>query len=1119
VTALQEGNSEARKHLEQGRHFFGRRHWTETIFACRQALQLDPGLVEGRLLLARAALRIEDYDLARSHLQAALKQAPQTPAVYQLLGELFWREGANDQAIRYLRQAMAATEKTPDRLERSLTHLYLAMALHNEGYLTAAADEFEAFLSAVAAGPERTGGCPELDQARDQYRDQALVSIGQIQSALGNHEQALAAFQRAWAANPRNCSARAGMILALAQAGRAKEALAAAELMFTELPEAPESRAALQQVCVLLGQPEQYAVELVGIARRTEESTLRLRAAEALLDQGKASQAIEVLQTIPPGQAPSVQAACLLADAYLRQGRLPQAVHILLELLGTLPASYLRVEGVLQDINDPALGRQLAEVLSEMIVRHPEDAALRYLRGRLLSLQGPPPQGEEELEEEARLDKSFGPAHAALADLHARQRDWPRVIQEVDAAIEADLGNPTIYLIKGQAADALDLVADAEGAWQTAFERDRQSPQGLYLLAGSLERRGQRDRCERLYRQIVEQVAPRFVPARERLFLLYLNSDRLQEALECFSAFEDLQITGPVVERCRAMLNLATVQADNPQRFTTYQEELRRIGARYPDDVDAALALAISYLAAGDYPEALAYAEQALRIAPQNLRGREFKADLLARLLRFWEATSVVQDLLKDRPRDPGYLQKLLELALIQADYDTAVTVLRELLARDDLGDRRPVLTAQLIESLIAAERLEGAIQTAKQWLQEAPADPARRSAYLSALAKAGRHPQAVETIRRYLAEDPTNGPLRAQYIGLLQAAGRNVEAQQEVLAWLANDPDDLNLNRLLISLFWSAKDWESAIEVARTGAELSENRGAYENLLGQSYVLAGRYDLAIQFYRDRAGTFQTESAYRDLIAVLIRAERLADAEQVVDRLLLPELARRDGGHPYDVALVVTLRRYLASIYEAMDRPDQAAWQLEEIYKLAPGDPGINNDLGYTWADAGLHLTEAEQMIRLAVTERPTESAYLDSLGWVLYKRGRFDDAVYYLDLAIRKAESPDCIMFDHLGDALYRAGQVDQAWSWWEKALNLADPEKQLSLSARDRRLGGRIQAKLRQLAEGREPELAPLAEPASSTQPAEQAAAAAATQPEERVPSSGAGPASSRPRDAGGG
>lgn len=779
-----------------------------------------------------------------------------------------------------------------------------------------------------------------------------------------------------------------------------------------------------------------------------------------------------------------------LSRALMQREHFEEAMSELARLLSDQPGEYRTVDAELAAGKDRESPGRLADIARQLVVQDPDDPAARYLHARLLFLAGERPAAGVQFLAVLQHDEAFGPAAAALAEVQAAERNWESAIERVEQALRAGLDDATLHNLKGRAHDALDQTDAAERSWLTAFKKDPRSAEPLYLLAESMERRGRRERCESLCKQILDQVDSRHPQAREKLFLIYLNSNQLAKAAELFAGYAEHGVAGPVVDRCRAMLNLATSQKpEGAQRLADYQAELGKIATNNPDDVATLVALAMSNLAKGDYEQALVQTRRALTVDPTNLRAREFQATLESKLLNFESAFRDVEDLVKERPRDLGYQQRLLELAVVRADYDRAIAILKTLQTREELAERRGIITAQLLETLLTAERLDEAVATAKQWRDQEPVDQSRQDIYLTTLTRAGRHEEAIGLVDRALTDDPTSNRLRSRYIAQLHSAKRYVEAQQQLLQWLASAPDHFELNGLLISSFWAAKQWDSAIEVARTGSELPEHHSAYQTLLAQSYLLAGRYDEAVDAYRDLLAHTQTDNAYRDLISALIRAERLTEAEQTVNKLLLPEIAKRDNGQPYDGVLVLNLRRFLSRIYQLMDRPDQAMHQLEEVHALLPSDPEANNDLGYTWADEGIRIEEAKRMVMFAASERPNESAYLDSLGWVLYKQGEFEKAVYYLRLAIKKSVAAGGTMFDHLGDALYRLGEPEDARAAWGKALMLTEPGRSPPPDDEDRRVHARVRTKLEALGRDEKPPVAPLASPGTATRPVSQA------------------------------
>ena len=135
---------------------------------------------------------------------------------------------------------------------------------------------------------------------------------------------------------------------------------------------------------------------------------------------------------------------------------------------------------------------------------------------------------------------------------------------------------------------------------------------------------------------------------------------------------------------------------------------------------------------------------------------------------------------------------------------------------------------------------------------------------------------------------------------------------------------------------------------------------------------------------------------------------------------------------------------WLAYYYRAIALERLGQWQESKVdFRRAAQDSGQNpyvlNYLGYSLADKGEELDEAMRLIRIAVEKMPENGAFIDSLGWVLYKLGRYDEAVPQLELAIR-LEPHDPVVMDHLGDAYWTVGRKREAEFQWRRALEYDD-------------------------------------------------------------------------------
>jgi tetratricopeptide (TPR) repeat protein len=116
---------------------------------------------------------------------------------------------------------------------------------------------------------------------------------------------------------------------------------------------------------------------------------------------------------------------------------------------------------------------------------------------------------------------------------------------------------------------------------------------------------------------------------------------------------------------------------------------------------------------------------------------------------------------------------------------------------------------------------------------------------------------------------------------------------------------------------------------------------------------------------------------------------------------------------------------------------------LRTILAASPDNPIALNNLGYFLADRNEKLDEALKLIGQALKTDPANASYLDSLGWVYFKLGKFDLAEENLKKAL-KTDSASATINEHLGDVYQKQGKAELAKASWQKALNLSsDPDQ----------------------------------------------------------------------------
>ena len=244
-----------------------------------------------------------------------------------------------------------------------------------------------------------------------------------------------------------------------------------------------------------------------------------------------------------------------------------------------------------------------------------------------------------------------------------------------------------------------------------------------------------------------------------------------------------------------------------------------------------------------------------------------------------------------------------------------------------------------------------------------------------------------------------------------------------------------------------------AVIEVCRQGLEKAEatSRLRFYLDLTRAYAGLGQDDKAVAAADEAVNMAKDDQRLR---CRLSRARTLAQCDDPArkDRAVAECRALlKDYNEPGDVRLI---RYTLSGVYSTLGDEARSEEQLKLILDADPNDASACNDLGYLWADQNKNLPEAERLIRKALeldrrqrTEGPDarpdadrdNGAYVDSLGWVLFRRGQLAEARHELERVPGLPDgSDDPVVWDHLGDVCFRQGDKKAAGSAWRKSLEL---------------------------------------------------------------------------------
>jgi tetratricopeptide (TPR) repeat protein len=543
----------------------------------------------------------------------------------------------------------------------------------------------------------------------------------------------------------------------------------------------------------------------------------------------------------------------------------------------------------------------------------------------------------------------------------------------------------------------------------------------------------------------------------------------------------------------------------DPAALHTALEALETVHQSDPEDLQTAISLGRLYLEQQQPAKAAEVFREVVHEAPQQRAAYALLVEALLRDDKAKEAETVLAQILDF---EPAALEARLTLAELEGRRNDYAAVLATLTAAPEAerGDVR--LQRQLAWAYYLTGDVDRALATVEPLLQTAPAAPAAPSAPRLpqssaapsatgsdpddmqllllkglALAAQGHNEEAGELLEKLRGTRPNDAALATILSKVLERSGHPDEAAR-VLAELdanlakAGKQDEERQARLeLAQVYYDAKQWDRVSEtlqpLLRLGpkeetvrepalqlaADALVQRKSFDDALklldhaqaaqadppsptlaakrAEVLFRAGREAEALRHLQDLAGAQDPHSALAAAEAYQ-RLDKYAESVPVLEKLV----ARPDGGLTAPGSKAAHF--LLGAAYERSGKREQAVAEFRRLLDADPEYHAALNYLGYMFAERGENLGEAQKLIEKAVALEPDNGAYVDSLGWVYYRLGRFEQARATLERATR-LETADGTVQEHLGDVYGAMGQRDRAGEAYRRAIALeaGDPAK----------------------------------------------------------------------------
>ncbi|MFH1154227.1 MAG: tetratricopeptide repeat protein [Pseudomonadota bacterium] len=249
----------------------------------------------------------------------------------------------------------------------------------------------------------------------------------------------------------------------------------------------------------------------------------------------------------------------------------------------------------------------------------------------------------------------------------------------------------------------------------------------------------------------------------------------------------------------------------------------------------------------------------------------------------------------------------------------------------------------------------------------------------------------------------------------------------------LRGAPEDSTLNYLAGVAFDALKETKNALfhfSKVKPSSDYYKKSVIHMAFL---YNEEGDREKAIQFLEDR-----NEELPLDVDIMMYLASFYEDAERYEDAISLLNTGLqqvKDQG---------ALMFKLGIVQDKAGMKDKCIETMKRVIELEPKNATALNYLGYTYAEMGENLDQAEKLITRALAEKPDDGFITDSLGWVYFKLQQYDKAIPILEKAVELSSS-DPVIVEHLGDAYLKTDQLAKALEAYKKARAAIKEDKPL--------------------------------------------------------------------------
>lgn len=534
------------------------------------------------------------------------------------------------------------------------------------------------------------------------------------------------------------------------------------------------------------------------------------------------------------------------------------------------------------------------------------------------------------------------------------------------------------------------------------IDKGTSDTQVLALAGSAYMRTGSFDQGTAMFQKAAE-AAPNTAALRTRLAVGRLFSGQSDQALSDLEAAVDLD---PGSSRASILLTLVQLRKG---KFDDALKSAGTLQGKMPENPMPQYLIGEAYLGKGDGIKARQAFEQALETNPEFHSARMNLAQLDLRENKIKSAVARLEKIIE---KNPKHLNAMLALATIAEREKRTKDTLSWLQKASDANPANILPQLRIIKLHSRAREFQKAAAVARELVQNHPRNRQALAAQGRTESAIGDHVAAVAVFKRLTDLAPKSAQAFSLLAGAHIAAKDNDSARQALKKAISLDGNADIAHVALAKLEARTGKTDEALEIAEALQKRKPRSPVGFVLAGDVYLSMKRFGPALEAYR--AGQ---ERADTDTLALRkFNVQRLAGRENEAFSDLQTWVDGKDNS---------AVRFVLASAYINAKQYDNAIRETERLLKKDGSNPVLLNNLAWLYDQKGDE--KALGLAEEAYEKAPKSAAIMDTLGWILVRKGRFEDGAKLLEKASELVPDQGDIAYHH-AVALNKSGRTREA-------------------------------------------------------------------------------------------